>query len=58
MQVDCPKCSQVLGGNNLNVATADARYPGCEEVFPLSSLVQASASGPFDPHDPPRARTL
>jgi hypothetical protein len=35
------------------VATDVARCSGCDEVYTLSSLVQAGESGPFDPNDAP-----
>jgi phage FluMu protein Com len=54
MQVLCPKCGKLLAGNDLNVVTDIARCPSCDEVFALSTLVQASASGPVDLDDPPR----
>jgi hypothetical protein len=54
MQVLCPKCNQVIEGDNLNIVTDIARCQKCDEVFVLSSLVQTVASGPSDVNDPPR----
>lgn len=54
MQVLCPRCRQVLAGNDLNVATDLARCVRCDEVFTLSTLVAAQASGPVNLDDPPR----
>ncbi len=54
MQVLCPKCGQVLGGGAVNVATDVAQCQRCSEVFPLSALVRATASGPVDRDNPPR----
>ncbi len=53
-EVLCPKCGQVLAGSDVNVGTHIARCRRCDEVFVLSSLVQASASGPVNLDDPPR----
>jgi hypothetical protein len=54
MKVVCPKCGQVLSGDDLNVGTDIARCRPCQEVFELSSLVEAGATGPVDLDDPPR----
>lgn len=54
MQVLCPKCGQVIAGDDVNVVTDIARCQKCDEVFVLSSLVQSSSSGPVDVNDPPR----
>jgi len=54
MQVLCPKCGQAIAGNDMNVVTDIARCPRCGEVFALSSLVPANASGPVDIDNPPR----
>jgi hypothetical protein len=58
MKVVCPKCRRVLAGSDLNVSTDVARCSGCDEVYTLSSLVQASESGAFDPNDAPRGAWL
>ncbi len=54
MEVLRPKCNQVLGGSDINVVTDIARCRRCDEVFVLSSLVQARAFGPVNLDDPPR----
>jgi hypothetical protein len=54
MQVHCPKCRRVLGGNAINVATDVARCDRCDEVFELSTLVRAGAAGSVDLDNPPR----
>ena len=54
MKVVCPRCRNVLGGDDLNAATDIARCSACDEVYRLSALVQATESGPFDPNDAPR----
>jgi hypothetical protein len=54
MQVFCPKCAQTLRGDAINVVTDVALCGKCNEVFPLSSLMQAQESGPVDLSNPPR----
>lgn len=54
MHVLCSKCGQEVPGNELNVATNVAHCPKCDEVFPLSSLVQSEVLGPLDLDNPPR----
>jgi hypothetical protein len=54
MQILCPKCGQVLAGNDINAVKDIARCHQCDKEFALSSLVHANASGPVDLNDPPR----
>lgn len=54
VQVTCPRCSQLIGGSDVNVATDVARCARCDQVFVLSALVQAGSSGPANLDDPPR----
>lgn len=53
MQVLCPRCRRVISGTDLNVATDVARCSHCDQVFPLSALVQANASGSVNVDEPP-----
>jgi hypothetical protein len=54
MQVVCPRCRQVLGGDAINVVTDVARCARCDQVFALSALVHALALGRVDRDTPPR----
>jgi len=54
MEVLCPKCNQVFAGSDINVVTDIARCRRCDEVFVLSSVVEANASAPVNRDDPPR----
>jgi hypothetical protein len=54
MQVNCPKCSQELPADQINVAKDTAYCPACREAFILSQLIGADESEPeVDPGDPP-----